>query len=143
MDGGARARVGRVEPARSKRSSTRIPIRVERYALWEDSAGAGKYRGGMGVVRDYRMLADDIVVSLSSERQHLAARGMAGGGPGRTGAFVLDPDTPRERRLPSAAAEIAMPRGAVLRICTPAGGGYGDRPSAMRPRWSATGERSA
>ena len=72
------------------------------------------------------MLADDGVVSLSSERQHHAARGMAGGGPGRRGAFIMDPDTARERKLPSAAAEIAMPRGAVLRICTPAGGGYGD-----------------
>jgi N-methylhydantoinase B len=103
-----------------------FPMRVERYALWQDSAGAGKYRGGMGVVRDYRMLADDGVVSLSSERQHHAARGMVGGGPGRRGAFIMDPGTARERRLPSAAAEIAMPRGAVLRICTPAGGGYGD-----------------
>jgi N-methylhydantoinase B len=66
-----------------------FPMRVERYALWQDSAGAGKYRGGMGVVRDYRMLADDAVVSLSSERQHHAARGMEGGGPGRRGAFIM------------------------------------------------------
>ncbi len=108
------------------------PFRVERYALWEGSAGAGKYRGGMGVVRDYRVLADDIVVSLSSERQHVAARGMRGGGDGATGRFLLNPGAPDERELPSAAADVRLPRGSVLRICTPAGGGFGERAARDR-----------
>ena len=102
------------------------PFRVERYALWDGSGGAGKYRGGMGVARDYRVLGDGIVVSLSSERQHVAANGMAEGGAGACGAFVLNPDTPQEQRLPSAAGDVALPRGSVLRICTPGGGGYGN-----------------
>jgi N-methylhydantoinase B len=106
------------------------PFRVERYALRDGSGGAGQYRGGAGVIRDYRVLADDIVVSLSSERQHVAARGMAGGADGATGAFILDPDTPQERKLPSAAADVRLPRGSVLRIATPSGGGYG--PPAKR-----------
>jgi N-methylhydantoinase B len=101
------------------------PFRVEQYALWEDSAGAGRYRGGMGVVRDYRVLGDDIVVSLSSERQHVAAPGARGGRRGALGAFILNPDTPEERPLPAAAADVALPRDSVLRIATPAGGGYG------------------
>jgi N-methylhydantoinase B len=102
------------------------PFRVERYTLWESSGGAGKYRGGMGVVRDYRVLADDIVVSLSSERQHVAAAGAGGGGQGTLGAFVLNPDSAHERKLPAAAADVKLPRDAVLRISTPSGGGYGD-----------------
>jgi N-methylhydantoinase B len=102
------------------------PFRVERYALWEGSGGAGKHRGGMGVIRDYRVLADDIVVSLSSERQHVAAAGANRGGKGTLGAFVLNPHTAEERKLPSAAADVKLPRDAVLRICTPSGGGYGD-----------------
>jgi len=101
------------------------PFRVERYALWEGSAGAGEFRGGMGVVRDYRVLGDDIVVSLSSERQNVAACGMRGGGDGARGAFILNPGTPEERKLPAAAGELALPRGSILRIATPAGGGYG------------------
>ena len=76
------------------------PFRVERYALWESSGGPGKFRGGMGVVRDYRVLADDIVVSLSSERQHVAAAGANGGGTGTLGAFVLNPDTRRSTSYP-------------------------------------------
>jgi N-methylhydantoinase B len=101
------------------------PFRVERYALWDDSAGAGRFRGGMGVLRDYRVLGDDIVVSLSSERQHVAALGAQGGEKGALGAFVLNPGTPEERKLPAAAADVKLPRGSVLRIATPAGGGYG------------------
>jgi N-methylhydantoinase B len=102
------------------------PFRVERYALRDGSGGAGQYRGGAGVERDYRVLADDIVVSLSSERQHVAARGMKGGGDGATGAFVLNPGTAEERRLPAAAADVRLARGSLFRICTPGGGGYGD-----------------
>ena len=101
------------------------PFRVEQYALWDDSAGAGRYRGGAGVRRDYRVLAEDIVVSLSSERQHVAARGSKGGAEGALGAFVLNPGTPEERKLPAAAADVRLPKGSLLRICTPAGAGFG------------------
>jgi len=102
------------------------PFRIERYALWDESSGPGQFRGGAGVVRDYRVLADDIVVSLSSERQHVASPGMLGGGAGACGAFILNPDTAHAQVLPSAAADIALPRNSILRICTPAGAGYGD-----------------
>lgn len=102
------------------------PFRVERYALWDESSGVGQYRGGAGVVRDYRVLADDIVVSLSSERQHVPSPGTAGGGAGACGAFVLNPESPQAHTLPSAAADVPLPRDSVLRICTPAGAGYGD-----------------
>ena len=115
------------------------PFRVERYALRDGSGGAGRYRGGAGAVRDYRVLADDIVVSLSSERQHVAAPGVAGGAPGATGAFVLNPDTPEECSLPAAAADVRLARGALFRISTPGAGGYG--PAADRD--AAAAERDA
>ena len=108
------------------------PFRVERYALWDDSGGAGCYRGGMGVVRDYRVLGDDIVVSLSSERQQVAALGGDGGERGALGAFVLDPGTARERKLPAAAADVRLPRDSILRICTPSGGGFGKKVDRSR-----------
>ena len=101
------------------------PLRIERYALWDNSAGAGQFRGGMGVVRDYRILGADIQASLSSERQRTPAQGACGGMSGAPGEFVLNPDQPDERRLPSAAADVPLPPGSVLSIRTPAGGGYG------------------
>ncbi|MGZ5228522.1 MAG: hydantoinase B/oxoprolinase family protein, partial [Burkholderiales bacterium] len=48
------------------------------------------------------------------------------GGRGALGAFVLNPGTPSERKLPAAGADVKLPRDSVLRICTPSGGGYGD-----------------
>ena len=109
------------------------PFRVERYALWDDSAGAGRYRGGMGVLRDYRVLGDDIVVSLSSERQHVAAPGATGGGAGALGAFVLNPG--HAGRAEAAGRGRRRAAAARHRCCgsaTPAGGGYGER--GARPR---------
>ncbi|ESR23809.1 hydantoinase B/oxoprolinase family protein [Lutibaculum baratangense] len=101
------------------------PLRLERYALRDGSGGYGQFRGGTGVVRDYRALADGITVSLSSERQHVPALGLAGGGDGERGRFVLDPGTDEERVLKSAEADIALARNHVLSIRTPGSGAYG------------------
>lgn len=101
------------------------PLRVERYAIRDGSGGTGRHRGGSGVVRDYRALADGITVSLSAERQNVPAPGLAGGATGALGRFVLDPGTDAERVLGAAEADVAMPRGSVLSIETPGGGGYG------------------
>ena len=101
------------------------PFLIECYALRKGSGGAGRHRGGQGVVRDYRALGDDTVLSLSSERQNVPAAGMAGGADGALGEFILNPGTPEERRLPPAAAEIRLRRNDVLRVCTPGAGGYG------------------
>ena len=102
-----------------------FPFLIETYALRPGSGGVGQFRGGLGVVRDYRVLADDVTVSLSSERQTVAAAGLTGGGPGATGCFILNPDSPDAQILPAAAAEVRLPRGSVLRVCTPGGGGFG------------------
>ncbi len=101
------------------------PLRLERYALRDGSGGVGANRGGTGVIRDYRALHDGIQVSLSSERQHVAASGLGGGGDGAPGMFVLDPDTPNERVLHSAEADVSVPKGSVLSIRTPGGGAFG------------------
>lgn len=101
------------------------PFLIEQYALRKGSGGSGRFEGGRGVVRDYRVLGESAVLSLSSERQNVPAAGMAGGGDGAPGQFVLNPGTPGERILPSAAAEIQLSKNDVLRVCTPGGGGYG------------------
>ncbi|MEM9681882.1 MAG: hydantoinase B/oxoprolinase family protein [Pseudomonadota bacterium] len=108
------------------------PLRVEQYALRIGSGGAGRYRGGDGMVRDYRVLTDDLTVSLTGERQTNPAEGIEGGKDGATGAFLLDPDTKNERRLPAAVREERLAQGTVLRIATPGGGGFG--PSGARSR---------
>jgi N-methylhydantoinase B len=117
-----------------------FPLLIETYALRPGSGGVGTFRGGLGVVRDYRVLADDVTVSLSSERQAVAATGLSGGGPGALGQFILNPDTQDAQILPSAAAEVRLPRGSVLRVCTPGGGGFGA--AAARDASAAARDRS-
>lgn len=101
------------------------PLRVERYALRDESGGVGSYVGGFGVVRDYRILGDNVTVAITSGRQQAPATGLTGGGSGARGEFVLNPGTPSEKVLPSAVAAMPLPKGSLLRVCTPGGGGYG------------------
>jgi N-methylhydantoinase B len=101
------------------------PIRIERYSLRQGSGGKGRMKGGDGVVRDYRILCDDVRVSLSSARQTRPARGFDGGGDGLCGIFLLNPGSEAERRLSSAAVDLPLNRGDLLRVLTPGGGGMG------------------
>jgi N-methylhydantoinase B len=104
---------------------TEFPVRIERYELVADSGGPGRYRGGMGVLRDMRILADQGSVSLRSARQKFAAPGMAGGLPGGLGAFIRNPGAADETRLPHTTSGTPLGRGDLLRVITPGGGGYG------------------
>ena len=93
------------------------PIRVERHALRLGSGGAGRHRGGDGVVRELRVL-DACRLSIVSERRRHAPRGRAGGGPGRAGRNLLNGS-----ELPAKVSRDLAP-GDVVRIETPGGGGY-------------------
>lgn len=104
-----------------------FPLCVERYELIPDSGGAGMHRGGLGVRRDLRIAAPDGVLALRSARQRFPAEGLQGGARGSLGAFLLDPDAaPAGPRLPSTLSEHKLHDGALLRIVTPGGGGFGD-----------------
>jgi len=59
------------------------PVRIEDYSLITDSCGAGKYRGGLGVRRSYRLLADEAGLQLRSDRVKFAPFGLKGGEDGR------------------------------------------------------------
>lgn len=103
-----------------------FPVVVERYELVEDSGGAGQFRGGMGIMRDFRMYGEDMTVALRSARQKFAAKGLNGGKDGALGAFILNPDTPAMQVLPSTSSSTPLNKGDLLRIITPGGGGLGD-----------------
>jgi N-methylhydantoinase B len=94
------------------------PLRVERYALRLGSGGAGRFRGGDGVVREVRVL-EPMRVSLLTQRRARAPRGARGGGDGSRGRNLLNGE-----ELPAfITTELAA--GDVVRIETPGGGGWG------------------
>jgi len=98
------------------------PLRVERYELREGSKGAGQHPGGLGLVRDFRFLAE-VTVSLLTERRRQAPYGLRGGRPGARGANILF--TPEGARELPGKANLTLPAGSLLSIRTPGGGGWG------------------
>jgi N-methylhydantoinase B len=94
------------------------PLHVERYALRLGSGGAGRHRGGDGVVRELRVL-ENCRLSIISERRRHAPRGEAGGGPGAPGRNELDGEP-----LPAKVTRD-LAAGDVITIETPGGGGHG------------------
>jgi N-methylhydantoinase B len=97
------------------------PLRVERYEVRQGSGGAGRHRGGDGVVRELRVL-EACRLSVVAQRRTLAPRGAAGGGDGAAGRTLVN-----GVELPASASADLRP-GDLVRIETPGGGGYG-RPS--------------
>jgi len=103
-----------------------FPLRVERYAARPDSGGPGLHRGGCGVVRDVRVLAEKAELATRMENTVVAPYGVAGGRAGRTGRIILNPGTPEERELVALGDGIVLKRGDLLRFETCGGGGWGD-----------------
>ncbi|WP_405942601.1 hydantoinase B/oxoprolinase family protein [Streptomyces sp. NBC_00207] len=108
---------------------TLFPVRVTEYAIRTDSGGAGRTRGGNGVVRQYAFEADQNL-SLWWERSVTPAWGVFGGGAGAAPRVVLNPGRDGERELLKVNA-LAVRRGDVLRCESGGGGGFG--PVAERP----------
>ncbi len=101
------------------------PVLFLRYELRKDSCGAGKWRGGCGIVRSWKLLGERASLSLMAERHKIAPWGLFGGKPGATGrAFIIKPDESK-LELPSKCT-VTMERGDIFVILTPGGGGYGD-----------------
>ena len=100
------------------------PFRVRRYGLRRGSGGAGKFRGGDGLIRELELLAD-AQVTLLAERRKFRPYGLQGGDDGAAGkATLLLPEAAAEEVLPGKCS-LRVPAGTVLRLDTPGGGGWG------------------
>jgi N-methylhydantoinase B len=71
---------------------TEYPLRIEEYALRPGSAGRGRFRGGLGLRRTYRILTDDAQVTTMIERALVPPWGLAGGTPGEPFRITLKRD---------------------------------------------------
>jgi N-methylhydantoinase B/oxoprolinase/acetone carboxylase alpha subunit len=100
-----------------------LPVRIREYRLRRDSAGAGRYRGGEGLVREYEALCDTEITILS-ERRRERPWGARGGAPGASGRNTLLRADGRVETV-AAKARVRLNAGDRLRIETPGGGGYG------------------
>lgn len=110
------------------------PLRVIQSRLAAGSGGAGRYRGGDGIVRELEVLTD-ATVTLQTERRTTPPWGLEGGRPGRTGANTLIRSDGRSFQLP-AKTTVSVQAGDRIRLETPGGGGWGRPESNHAPATS-------
>ena len=101
------------------------PLRVEEYSLIEDSGGAGRHRGGLGLRRVVRPVGHDCIFNGVGERFRHRPWGVFGGEPGASGRFLLRDAGGAETKLPDKCGEHRLARTEAVVIETPGAGGYG------------------
>ncbi len=100
------------------------PIRVKRYELITDSCGAGRYRGGMAIRRDFEFPYAECSWTVLSDGRKFAPWGLMGGHEGSCAKFIFDPEG-EHRDLPSKCT-VEVPKGGCVRVETPGAGGFGE-----------------
>ena len=103
----------------------RYPLRVETYELRTEAPAAGRWRGGIGIVRETRFLEPGYV-SSEADRHFDPPRGVYGGQPGVVATMARKHEGTLPETLPALLTGVEFAPGDVLRIVTPSSGGYGD-----------------
>jgi len=103
-----------------------FPTRVERFEMIPDSGGAGRWRGGLGFVKDYRILAEEVRFSMRTDKHLIEPFGVDAGMAGGKGSCLINPGAPDERQLPSRFGDQRLQKHDLLRLERPGGGGLGN-----------------
>jgi N-methylhydantoinase B len=101
-----------------------FPCRISRFDLVPDSGGAGRFRGGLSMVREYELLEDATIIRRFDKTRY-PPNGVAGGKDGNRSRFVVGLGTAQERDT-GASGRYEMKAGSRFLIETAGGGGYGD-----------------
>ncbi|MFN8701272.1 MAG: hydantoinase B/oxoprolinase family protein [Rhodospirillales bacterium] len=104
----------------------RHPVEITHYSFVENSGGPGRHRGGAALSRGYRLLAEDAVLIMRSDRRAVPPYGLDGGLPGTPSWNIINPG-PGQRILPACPMEgVAMNKGDVFVHIQAGAGGFGD-----------------
>jgi N-methylhydantoinase B len=103
------------------------PIRIEHYGVLPDSGGPGRHRGGLSLVRSYRLLAEDADLNVRSDKRRHPPHGLFGGGQGGPSINTIHRGDGRIETLPVLLTRtVAMRKGDLFHHVMAGGGGYGD-----------------
>jgi N-methylhydantoinase B len=100
-----------------------MPLLITSYEFRVDSSGAGKYRGGSGVLRSFRMMSDSTIFTILADRERHGPWGLFGGGEGGKTQVILQRNN--KRRKISAKGTLRLKNGDEIHVYTAGGGGYG------------------
>ena len=101
-----------------------LPLRLERYGYVPDSEGAGQYRGGLSLVREYRLLEETATLQLRTDRHKHLPYGLAGGQAGTPTENILNPDGAAQ--VLSSKPTLTIHRDDVFRHAEAGAGGWGN-----------------
>jgi N-methylhydantoinase B len=105
-------------------TETEQPLQITAYEFIQDAMGPGKFRGGAPFRREYKLLTEEAVLQVRSDRRDFRPFGLYGGGPGRPSMNYLNPD---ENALPlPSKLTMNMKKGDLFRHEVAGGGGWGD-----------------
>ena len=103
-----------------------FPLEVACYELVPDSGGAGAFRGGLAFRRDYRVLTDEVRMTIRTDRRQHPPPGLFGGHAGGPSTIVINPGKPDERQLPTMPMEeVILNTGDLVHHVSAGGGGVG------------------
>jgi N-methylhydantoinase B len=101
------------------------PLRVEQYGLVTDTAGPGRMRGGNSIIREFRVLSDEAMLIVRSDKRDFPPHGLFGGGTGGPSWNIVNPG-PDQRMLPVTTTKPeTLKQGDVFRHLMAGGGGFG------------------
>ena len=101
-----------------------LPLRIERYDYLPDTGGAGKHRGGLSLVRDFRLLAEEATLQIRADRTRYLPYGLHGGQAGAPSRSILNPDS-EARELPPKPT-LTIQHGDLFRHIAAGAGGWGN-----------------
>lgn len=106
-------------------AEVRYPWRVERFELRQDSGGPGKFRGGLGVIRDYRIIGHNTGLTVTTDRvKYTPPWGLFGGKPGKTNITVVYRNNGKQEKWRKI-SNLPLDENEVVSFQTGGGGGYG------------------
>ncbi|MBQ0139037.1 MAG: hydantoinase B/oxoprolinase family protein [Kurthia sp.] len=106
-------------------AEARYGIAIDQYKLNCDGMGAGEYIGGAGVIRSYRVLADEATSTITYGRHKFAPWGVNEGEQGSTNKFIIHKNNGEVDGPYGMYARYPLKKGDVLELITGTGGGYG------------------
>lgn len=101
-------------------------VMVNKYEFRQDSGGAGKNRGGLGILREFETMYDDVKYTGLGDRHKFAPWGIKDGKEGACGMYELIPKEGEKNILPSKCTDIPLNKGDIVKVYTPGSGGYGN-----------------
>ena len=107
------------------------PVRIEQYGMVPDTGGPGRNRGGLALVREYRILCEEAILNIRSDKRKYPPHGLAGGKCGTPSLNLINPGN-ENRLLPVLMTEVETLKAGDVYRHVMSGGGYGD-PLAREP----------